>query len=284
MYEIIHELWAKISDIVFINGISNIILIIIAFLLFRKFADAIIEKFIRRVITREKGCSKKEEKQREDTLIGILVKTFNISIAIIAFLMVLQQLGIGIMPLLAGVGILGLALSFGAQHLVRDFISGLFIIIENQYRVGDVVNLIGVSGTVEDINLRMTTLRDLNGTVHHIPHGEIRLVSNKSKYYARINLDIGVSYNSDLEHLISVINKVGQELADDPAWKDQIVEAPQFLRVNDFADSAIVIKILGKVEPLKQWEVTGELRKRIKIAFDKEGIEIPFPQRVIHKG
>ena len=278
------ELWAKISDIVFINGISNIILIIIAFLLFRKFADAIIEKFIRRVITREKGCSKKEEKQREDTLIGILVTTFNISIAIAAFLMVLQQLGIDITPLLAGVGILGLALGFGAQYLVRDFISGLFIIIENQYRVGDVVNLIGVSGTVEDISLRMTTLRDLNGTVHHIPHGEIRLVSNKSKYYARINLDIGVSYNSDLEHLISVINKVGQELADDPAWKDQIVEAPQFLRVNDFADSAIVIKILGKVESLKQWEVAGELRKRIKIAFDKEGIEIPFPQRVIHKG
>jgi small conductance mechanosensitive channel len=284
MYEAMQELWAKISDIVFINGISNIILIIIAFLLFRKFADAIIEKFIRRVITREKGCSKKEEKQREDTLIGILVTTFNISIAIAAFLMVLQQLGIDITPLLAGVGILGLALGFGAQYLVRDFISGLFIIIENQYRVGDVVNLIGVSGTVEDISLRMTTLRDLNGTVHHIPHGEIRLVSNKSKYYARINLDIGVSYNSDLEHLISVINKVGQELADDPAWKDQIVEAPQFLRVNDFADSAIVIKILGKVESLKQWEVAGELRKRIKIAFDKEGIEIPFPQRVIHKG
>ena len=137
--------------------------------------------------------------------------------------------------------------------------------------------------SVEDISFRKTTLRDLNGTVHHIPHGEIKRVSNLSKKYARVNLDVGISYNSDLEHVIKIINKTGNELAEDPHFKDVIISPPQFLRVDDFADSAIIVKILGDTKPLRQWEVTGELRKRIKIAFDKEGIEIPFPQRVIHQ-
>lgn len=283
MKEIIQEIVEKTDALVFYNGIINILLIIIAFLLIRKFAKIIIEKIIRKIIVPEKNCSKKEEKQREDTLISIFLTTFNILIVIIVFLIILQQLGLDITPLLAGIGILGLAIGFGAQHLVRDIISGLFIIIENQYRVDDVVQLTGIFGTVEDITLRMTTLRDLDGTVHHIPHGEIRTVSNLSKYYARVNLDIGISYNSNLEKVIAVINKVGQELAEDPLWKNQIKKAPQFLRINDFAESAIIIKILGETESLEQWGVTGELRKRLKLAFDKEGIEIPFPQRVIHK-
>lgn len=155
--------------------------------------------------------------------------------------------------------------------------------MENQYRVGDVVCFDGTCGLVEDISLRMTTLRDLDGTVHHVPHGEIKQVSNLSKYFARVNLNISVSYNSNLEQVITVVNRVGRELAEDPHWKEHILEAPQFLRVDNFADSAIIIKILGKTRPIKQWDVAGELRKRIKIAFDKEGIEIPFPQRVIHQ-
>jgi len=136
---------------------------------------------------------------------------------------------------------------------------------------------------VEDITLRMTTLRDLDGTVHHIPQGEIKMVSNLSKKYARVNLNIGVAYNSNLEQVIEVINRTGNELANDPLFKDSVITPPRFLRVDDFADSAIVVKILGDTQPLKQWEVTGELRKRLKTAFDKEGIEIPFPQRVVHQ-
>ena len=197
-------------------------------------------------------------------------------------LIILTELGIKIAPILAGAGIVGVAVGFGAQYLIKDLISGLFIIIENQYRVGDVVNFDGIGGLVEDITLRMTTLRDLDGTVHHVPHGNIKSVSNLSKEYARINLNIGISYSSNLEHVITVINKTGNELAEDPAWKDAIIKAPQFLRIDDFADSAIIIKILGETKPIQQWEVTGELRKRIKIAFDTEGIEIPFPQTVIH--
>ena len=128
----------------------------------------------------------------------------------------------------------------------------------------------------------MTTLRDLDGIVHHVPHGEIKRVSNLSKYYARVNLNIGIAYNSDLEKVIGVVNRVGKELAEDVQWKEFITKPPQFLRVDDFADSAIIIKILGETKPIKQWDVAGELRKRLKIAFDKENIEIPFPQRVIH--
>jgi small conductance mechanosensitive channel len=155
--------------------------------------------------------------------------------------------------------------------------------LENQYRVGDVVCFDSTCGLVEDITLRMTSLRDLDGTVHHVPHGEVKKVPNLTKNYSRVNMNIGVSYDSDLEVVISTIDKVGQELAEDPQWKDFILTPPRFLRVDDFADSAIMVKILGDTQPIKQWDVAGELRKRLKIAFDRAGIEIPFPQRVVHQ-
>lgn len=242
-----------------------------------------IEKFTRKLVIPDHFISKEAEKKREDTLIRIFSASFSIVIWVLVFLMVLQEAGFAIGPLLAAAGIAGLAFGFGGQYLIRDLISGLFIILENQYRIGDVVCFDGTCGLVEDISLRMTTLRDLDGTVHHVPHGEIKKVSNLSKYFARVNLNIGISYSSNLEHVISVINTVGKELAKDPEWEEHIVKPPQFLRVDDFGDSALVIKILGETKPLKQWDVTGELRKRLKIAFDKEGIEIPFPQRVIHQ-
>ena len=201
----------------------------------------------------------------------------------IASLMVLSEVGLMVAPIIAGAGIVGLAVGFGGQYLIRDIISGLFIIMENQYRVGDVVNFDGTGGVVEDISIRMTTLRDLDGTIHHVPHGEIKKVANLSKRFSRVNLDVGVAYDSDIELVIKVVNETGKALAADPEWKDRIIEAPQFLRVNDFADSAVVIKILGETQPIDQWAVTGELRKRIKIAFDEAGIEFPFPQMVVHQ-
>ncbi|MDG1872066.1 MAG: mechanosensitive ion channel family protein, partial [Flavobacterium sp.] len=223
------------------------------------------------------------EEKRENTLIQIFTTTAQIALIIMATLMILQEFGIEIAPILAAAGIVGLAFGFGGQYLIRDVISGLFIILENQYRIGDVVSFDNASGAVQEISLRKTTLRDMDGTVHHIPHGEIKKVSNLSKDFSRINLDMGVSYNSNLEHVITVINKVGNDLAADPQWKTSILAPPLFLRVNEFADSAIMMKILGETLPSKQWEVTGELRKRLKAAFDKEGIEIPFPQMVVHQ-
>ncbi|MBI4122862.1 MAG: mechanosensitive ion channel family protein [Parcubacteria group bacterium] len=257
-------------------------IVLIAFVL-QKFSGAFVERFVRKLVAPDHFLSREAEKKREDTLIQILGGSLRILILVMATLMVLQELGIAIRPLLAAAGIAGLAFGFGGQYLIRDIISGLFIILENQYRVGDVVCFDSTCGLVEDISLRMTSLRDLDGTVHHVPHGEIKKVSNLSKYYARINLNIGVAYSSDLEKVIAVVNQVGKELAQDPQWKESITKPPQFLRVDDFADSAIIIKILGETKPIKQWDVAGELRMRLKIAFDREGIEIPFPQRVIHQ-
>jgi len=261
----------------------KILAIIFAAYLVRRFAGVFIKKTVRKVVVSDHFLTKEAEKKREDTLIRIFTKTLGVLIWILASLMILQEAGIAVTPLLAAAGIAGLAFGFGGQYLIRDLISGLFIIMENQYRIGDVVCFDGICGLVEDISMRMTTLRDLDGTVHHVPHGEIKKVSNLSKHYSRVNLNIGVAYSSDLEKVIKVINKVGQELAEDSRWKEFILKPPQFLRVDDFADSAIIVKILGETKPLKQWDVAGELRKRLKIAFDKEGIEIPFPQRVIHQ-
>lgn len=242
---------------------------------------SVIDRAIRKVVIRDDGMSSEDEAKREDTLIRILHSTSHVVLVIVVLMMVLSTLGIAIGPLIAAAGIAGLAFGFGGQYLIRDVISGLFIILENQFRVGDVVELNGIGGSVEDITLRMTTLRDLDGIVHHVPNGEIAHVANKGKDFSRVHLNIGVSYDADLAHVERVVNRVGEEIAADPVFGDSITSAPKFLRVDEFADSSVVIKILGDVKPLKQWEVAGELRKRLKNAFDSEGIEIPFPQRVV---
>lgn len=263
------------------HGFRIILILLVAYIV-GKFTGLIIERIIRRIIVPDSFLSKEAEKKREDTLIRILSTSSYILLWLLAILMIMQEAGFAVGPLLATAGIAGLAFGFGGQYLIRDLISGLFIIVENQYRIGDVVCFGNVCGFVEDISMRMTTMRDLDGTVHHVPHGEVKIVSNLSKEFARVNLNIGISYKSNLDHVIFVVNKVGEEMAKDPVWQALISKPPKFLRVDDFAESAIIIKILGDTLPLKQWDVTGELRKRLKIAFDKEGIEIPFPQRVLH--
>jgi small-conductance mechanosensitive channel len=256
-------------------------LLIIALGLFSQyFVKFLIVKVVRRLIQAGR-ISKEAEVKREDTLIRVLSGTSTIVIWVVMLLMLLSQAGIAIGPILAAAGVAGIAVGFGGQYLIRDLISGVFIILENQYRTGDVVCFDTTCGLVEDMSLRMTTLRDLDGTVHHIPHGEVKKVSNLTKYYSRVNINIGVSYDTNLEKVIEVINRVGNELANDPLWKDAIIKAPQFLRIDNFADSAIILKILGDTQPIRQWDVAGELRKRLKLAFDAEGIQIPLPQRVV---
>lgn len=261
---------------------SKILVILVLSFIASRISSKLIERAIRISLVSDQHQSLMGHKRRQDTLKRIFTGVSRIAIFTITLLMVLQQVGLDVGPILAGAGIIGLAVGFGGQYLIRDVISGLFIILENQYRIGDVVSFDGTGGLVVDISLRMTTIRDLDGTVHHIPHGEVKKVANLSKYFSRVNLNIGVGYNSNLEHVISVINAIGKELAMDPEWKEHIIKAPQFLRVDDFADSAIILKILGETQPIKQWDVAGELRKRIKIGFDQANIEIPFPQRVVH--
>jgi len=263
------------------HGLKIILIIFLAYLA-NKLLQKLIYKAVRMAVATDPSSSSDAEKKREDTLISIFSTTLRIVFIIIVSMMALQEVGVEIGPLLAGAGIVGLALGFGGQYLIRDLISGLFIILENQYRIGDVVSFDNTGGLVEEITLRMTTIRDQDGTVHHIPHGEIKKVSNLSKNFSRVNLNIGISYDSDLEKVIALINEIGAEMAKDELWKDTIIKAPQFLRVNDLGESSIIIKILGETTPLHQWEVTGELRKRILITFRQKGIEIPFPQTVVH--
>ncbi|HBE41004.1 MAG TPA: mechanosensitive ion channel family protein [Bacteroidales bacterium] len=278
-----HKKWSEaVIPWLLDHGIKIAIIAVAAWVL-NKIVSRIIIRAVRVAVMADQHTSEEGAKKREDTLVRIFNGAVRIIIILLATMMILQEIGLEIGPLIAGAGIVGLAVGFGGQYLIRDIISGLFLILENQYRIGDIININGTGGLVEDINLRKTRIRDINGIVHHIPHGEIKIVSNLSKSYARVNLDIGISYNTDLEHVIEVINRTGKELAEDPRFKDSIISPPQFLRINDFADSAIVIKILGDTKPHKQWEITGELRKRLKIAFDREGIEIPFPQRVVHQ-
>jgi moderate conductance mechanosensitive channel len=264
------------------HGIKVLLFAIAAFIL-NKVICHFIDRTVRMAVLSSSHIDQEAERKREDTLIAIFSATIKIAIITVTSLMILQEFGVMIGPILAAAGILGLAFGFGGQYLIRDIISGLFIILENQYRIGDVVSFDLASGTVEEISLRKTTLRDLNGTVHHIPHGEIKKVSNMTSDYSRINLDMGVGYSTNLEHVIRVINETCNELAEDPNIKEAIIKTPQFLRVQDFADSAMILKIIGETQAGRQFEITGELRKRLKIAFDKEGIEIPFPQMVIHQ-
>lgn len=265
------------------HGIKILFITIGAFIL-NKIVQRFIIKAVRMAVLPDKTAINEDaEKKREDTLIQIFSTTTKVTLIGLVILMVLQEFGVLIAPILAAAGVVGLAFGFGGQYLIRDLIAGLFIILENQYRIGDVVIFDNIRGVVEAISLRKTTLRDLDGAVHHVPHGEIKIVSNLTKDFSRINMNIGVSYNAASEHVISVINSTGQELANDILWKPFIIKAPQFLRIDDFADSSVVFKIIGETVPLKQWEVAGEFRKRIKKAFDKEGIEIPFPQMVLHQ-
>lgn len=282
MEKVISDFFSLISPWLLLHGIKILAVCITALLLYR-YSNRIVSKVVGVSIVSDAEKNSEAEKKRKDTLTRIFSWAYRILIISISFLIILQEIGIPIGPILAGAGILGLALGFGGQYLIRDLISGFFIILENQYRIGDVVNLDGTSGLVEDISLRLTTLRDLDGNVHHVPHGEIKRVSNLSKYFSRVNLNIGIAYHSKLDHVIEVVNKIGNEMAEDPIWKEHILKAPQFLRIDNFADSAIEIKIIGETPPHKKWDVTGELRKRIKLAFDQEGIEIPFPQTVIHQ-
>jgi small-conductance mechanosensitive channel len=247
-----------------------------------KFMNTIITRIVRRTIPRRSFVSEIEEKKREDTLIKISQNFFGIFIWIAASLGILHSFGVPIAPLITGAGIIGVAVGFGSQSLVKDIITGLFIIAENQFRIGDFVCVDKYCGTVEDMTLRVTKLRQIDGTIHYVPNGEIKVASNKSKDYSKVDLKIGVGYNTDLDKLEELINKVGNDLAADDVFGVHIIEPPQFLRIDDFGDYSIRVHISGKVYPKKQYLITGEMRRRLKAMFDEIGIEIPYPTRVVH--
>ncbi|MCI5050822.1 MAG: mechanosensitive ion channel family protein [Candidatus Pacebacteria bacterium] len=250
-----------------------------------KFTGSIIRSLVRKIVPRGSFVSALEEKKREDTLIKILQSFFSLFIWIVAFLVALHIGGVPVAPLLTGAGILGVAIGFGSQSLVKDVITGLFIIAENQFRIGDVISVDANDhyyGTVEGMTLRVTKLRQLDGTIHYIPNGEIKIASNKSKDYSMVDLKINVGYDTKIDHVQQIVDTVGDELYNDPEFKHLMIEAPSFLRVDALSDYAITVRINGKVYPKQQYEVAGEMRKRLKKAFEANEIEIPYPTRVIH--
>jgi moderate conductance mechanosensitive channel len=260
-----------------LHGLKMAILIIIAVTLLL-LTTLVIPRVIEKAVRNARGEQAEEEiKKRSDTLIGISVTSLQIVIIFMFVLMILAEIPINITALVTGAGVLGLAVSFGAQSLVKDVLAGLFIIMENQYRKGDVINIAGVSGVVEEINLRRTVLRDTDGVYHVVPNGEIRVSSNLTKLWSRVNLNISVAYDTNLEKAMAVINRVGKEMAEDPIWGPFITNAPRALRIDNLGDSGIEIKVMAETRPSRQWDVAGELRLRIKKAFDKESIDIPYP-------
>lgn len=218
--------------------------------------------------------------KRGQTIAELLRSVGGVAIILVALLLTLN-LFIDIGPLLAGAGILGLAVSFGAQSLVKDVISGFFQLMENQFAIGDVVELAGKEGTVEKMNLRVVHVRDSKGHVHIIPNGQIGVVTNMTKSWARAVVDVGVDYATDIDKAIAIFADEARALHDDPAWGPRFDGIPEVLGVQELGDSSILIRSLLRVQPGKQWEVAREFRRRIKLRLDREGISIPFPQRVV---
>jgi moderate conductance mechanosensitive channel len=222
--------------------------------------------------------------QRTRTLLSLLRSIGIVILVVLTVFMVLGAVGVNVAPLLAGAGVIGLAISFGAQSLVKDVISGLFILFENQFGVGDIIRIDATAGAVERMTLRVVVLRDVQGVVHVIPNGQINRVSNLTRTWARVVLDVGVAYREDPDHVIAVLKAVGQAMYEDELWTPAFIDPPEVPGLEALADSSVNFRIVAKVLPLRQWEVARELRKRVKIGFDRAGIEIPFPHRTLFWG
>lgn len=225
-----------------------------------------------------------EARKRAETLVRLLRQGVVIVVWLVGALVALREIGLEIGPILASVGVAGLAIGFGAQNLVKDVISGFFLILENQVRVGDVAVINGTGGLVEQLNFRTTVLRDLQGTVHVFPNGNIETLANLTKEWSAFVFDIGVAYKEDVDRVIPIMRRVGNEMRADNYFGPSILEDIEIFGVDDFADSAVVIKGRIKTLPIKQWEVGREYRRRLKQAFDQEGVEIPFPHRTLYFG
>ncbi|MEO6761846.1 MAG: mechanosensitive ion channel family protein [Candidatus Saccharimonadales bacterium] len=263
---------------------ASILLVILGAIVVQVIARESVASLVRRVVLRNKYTSKVEEKKREDTLLHVFRPLNRIVIWVIAVIVALSLLGVNLAALITGAGAAGLVFGIIAQSAFKDYIAGVYLILENQYRVGDVVMLAGTtSGMVEDITIRVTKLRDLDGNLHYVRNGDAGVITNMTTEYSNVNLNIGIGYGDDIDLVEKLINEVGLAMAKEANWQEVITEPIQFLRVDDFAESSVTIKVLGKVQPIHQWEVAGEFRRRIKKVFDKNGIDIPVPQVVIHQ-
>jgi len=276
---------AEIADIVIGKPLAIVGLLVLGVVI-RWVLHRVVDRVIRRAGSsslpdRVNLASSTRRVQRAQTM-GSLLKSIITGILVAVFgTMILSELGVNIAPIIASAGIIGIALGFGAQSLVKDFLSGIFMILEDQYGVGDVVDLGEATGVVEGVTLRITRLRDLNGTVWYVPNGEILRVGNMSQNWARAVLDVGVAYDEDLARVKRVLLDVAKDLYQDDDFRSLIIEEPEVTGVEMLAADSVNLRVMIKTLPLEQWAVAREMRQRIKARFDHEGIEIPFPQRVV---
>jgi moderate conductance mechanosensitive channel len=270
-----------------ISELPSLLIIIIAMIIVFRLLSAVLNKFkkilIKRASKNERGDVTETEK-RINTLMGIVSGVIKLVLWIILIMVLLQKFGVNVGPLLAGAGIIGVAVGFGSQELVRDFLSGFFMLLENQIREGDVAVLNGTGGLVEKIELRTTTLRDFSGVVHIFQNGKINTISNMTKDWSAMVFDIGVAYKENVDNVINVMKEVGDDLQNDPEFGSDFIEPIEIFGLDQFADSAVVIKARIKTKPIKQWEIGREYRRRLKKAFDEKNIEIPFPHTTIYWG
>lgn len=278
--------WDRALDVLS-DPVLPIALIVAIALVLVRVAHVIVRQMLTAILDREvaegtaQELSAVEVRKRIDTLDALVTNVIRAFVLLIALVMILGELNLNIGPAIAGLGVVGIAVGFGAQSLVRDYFNGALILLENQFGIGDVVEIAGVSGSVEAMSLRKTTLRDLQGAVHVVPNGEIRVATNRTRVWARIVEDIQVAYDSDVELVVRTVNEVGQVMSEDPEWRRRLMEPPAVLRVQSFGESGISIRVLGMVRAGEQWAAAGELRKRVLAAFAAHGIEIPFPHRVM---
>lgn len=262
------------------SGFHILIILLLAWIAL-KMAKKLSQGLVR-FVTRQK---EDEEFQKRTRTLGEVVRYVIVLVVFaVATMTVLKELGIDIGPVLAAAGIVGLAVGFGAQSLVKDVISGFFILLEDQIRVGDVINIADKGGLVEKVGLRTTVLRDLQGNVHYVPNGNISVVTNMTKEFSRYVFDIGVAYREDVDKVIEVIKGIDEEMRQDPEFRDDIIEPIEIMGLDQFANSAIVIRARTTTLPIKQWRVGREFNRRIKKKFDELNIEIPFPHVTLYMG
>ena len=276
---------STILDTLRVAGVRILIIVIVALVAFR-LSKAVVHQILKKLFDREASegtaqeLSAVEIQKRMNTLDLLGGNVIRFLVVVIAGIMVLGALGLDIGPAVAGLGVIGIAVGFGAQSLVRDYLNGALILIENQYSKGDVVSLAGVSGTVEDFSLRRTTLRDLDGVVHTVPNGEVKVASNRTRTWARINQDVTVAFGTDIDAAIRVVEELGRQMAADPVWRRRILEPPRVERVERIEERGITLKILGTVRASEQWAAGGEFRKLLLEAFSRNGIKLPRPPQV----
>lgn len=270
----IFDTLARLADYLAVQILATVLVALIASMVGRW----IVRRTVRRVIRRHKGQSVIEHKKHLDTIETVLRRVVVATIWTIAVLTVLHQLDVNISALMTGAGLIGILIGFGAQNAVRDFLAGIFVVTENQYRVGDIVTMYAdgqvTGGVVEDFSLRVTRLRDMDGNLHIIRNGAADIVTNSSFKYANVNIDFNIAYDTDIDTVETLMNAVGTKLYEDPKWAEHFSEPIQFLRVDGFDETAIRVKALGTVEPAQQWSIAGEYRRRIKKSFEQHNIDI----------